>query len=237
MHLVRGIWAVKHAWEARGSNWKPKDFDLFLERMTAADAQLAIATEMTTKDPTAWTWRLKAAFAFQHPVSRALEIMDEVRRRAPQHRGAHSVMLKYLSWRWFGSVDAAFAFARAAVAGAPAGSNLAVLIPEVHLDVCTEQYQSKGKAAAKAYWKNPAVARELLDAHNKCFHTGSFKPTMDTPITRAYFAYTLWKSGEREAAAEHLRAMNVSTPYGPFEAPIMVFGETVKRARRECGVG
>ncbi len=60
--------------------------------------------------------------------------------------------------------------------------------------------------------------------------------TMMTPLVRSVFAYTLWKSGQREAAAEHLRVIGPSTPWRPFGANLPFSKHSVKRARKECGV-
>ena len=59
---------------------------------------------------------------------------------------------------------------------------------------------------------------------------------MDTPRTRSYFAYALWKSGQLDAAAELLRIIGPKSPWGPFDPPIPGFKDKLSAARRACGV-
>ncbi len=235
MHLVRGIWGCKFAWSARGVDWKPKDHGLFVHRMIEAERDLVAAAELDPADPSPWSWRITASFALQRPVDEVRGLLEQVRSRAPTLRVAHVSMLRYLASKWFGSSEQMFEFARGAAGGAPPGSLLGSLIIEAHLERLGELMREKSPQA-EGYWKSPAVVRELLAANEKCFRPGAYRPSMDSPVVRANMAYVLWKAGQPGSAAVHMRIIGPSTPWGPFRPNIPFMKDTLRRARRECGV-
>lgn len=234
--LVQGIWTVQWAWRARGVSWVPKNHALFVSRMEEADALLRMASERSPKDPTPWAWRLICTFAFQSPIQEVQTIFDNVVTRAPQHRMAHTWMLMRHMSKWGGSAKEMFAFARAAVARSSANSHLPVLIAEAHIERAFEIARDSSKDAGKEYLSNHAVGAEILRAHQQLGRADALRQSMDMPRSRAWFAYALWKSGQREAAAEHLRVIGKSTPWGPFAPNLPFCSDTVKRARRQCRV-
>jgi hypothetical protein len=234
--LVEGIWTVKWAWRARGVSWVPKDPGLFVSRMEQADELLRRACEISPKDPTPWAWRLICTFAFQPPIEEVQAVFDNVIARAPRHRMAHTWMMMRTMTKWGGSNEQMFAFARAALARSGGVSHLPVLIAEAHLERAYELGRDEGKAAMRTYFQQPAVGAEILKAHHQLGLADSVRQSMEMPRTRAMFAFVLWKSGQREAAADHLRVIGKSTPWGPFVPNVPFFRDTVRRARRECSV-
>ncbi|MBX3359119.1 MAG: hypothetical protein KF745_11920 [Phycisphaeraceae bacterium] len=234
--LIRGINGVKWAWVARGGGWKAKNPDLFIARLDEAEQDLLEATERAPRDPTAWAWLVYAAIGLGHDLGEAQRRLDAAHRLAPFHRPAHTFMLQYLCEKWYGSHESMFAFARRTSAAAPPGSTAHVVVVEAHLERWGWSLHKEGRAAAAGYWKTPEVRAEIVQANDRCFRTGGFKVTMDTARARNFFAYALWKVGEHHGAAEHLRVIGTSSPWGPWSAPLGLGGDTLKRARRECVV-
>ncbi len=151
--LLRGIWCTQWAWEARGTAWEPKNYEVFVERMQVADSYLSRVSDRIPKDPTSWAWRVDCCFAFALPVEEAREIFEQARSRAPEHFMAHVRFLYYLTPKWFGSSKMMFEFARTAAHRAPAGNPLAVLIPEAHLEQAMTLRREKGAGATSRTWR------------------------------------------------------------------------------------
>jgi hypothetical protein len=158
---------------------------------------------------------------------------------APSHRLAHTIMLQCKMSKWFGSTKEMFEFANAAAHRAGPGSPLWVLLVLAHLEAGGEKAREGGSEKdVWAYLSDPGVGRELRAAHDKAFRSNAFRPTMDTPWVRATFAYSLWKSGQKDAAAEHLRMLNPALTHVWFSPRAFFLSKhTMAKARRECGVG
>jgi hypothetical protein len=237
MHLVRGIQYTKWAWVARGSGWRPKDYGSFIDRLSMADEQFEAAAAAAGKDPTPWAWMVQTAKGLQLGEEEVRRRLGEATRRWPGHTAAYVLAVDALSPKWGGSAEAMLAVAREAMARAKPGSNAHVAITDAHIELAmTAARESKSAAAAEQYFANPQVAHEIRAANELCFRVGSHAMTMATPRSRVWFAYALWKSGSKEQAAEHLRIIGKSTPYDLFSRNLPFAKDTVKRARRECGV-
>lgn len=237
--LIRGIHGVKWAWQARGGGFNVKQEKglLFQERLEEAEAHLLGATEMLPRDPNAWTWLIYASMGLQLSTDESMRRFKKAIGRSPQHRPAYSFMLQRLCEKWGGSHEKMFTLARRGSAAAPAGSTVHVVIAEAHMERWAAHQREGGAEAAREYATRADVRQELLEANARCFRPGVHRPGVDTPRARAWFAYMLWKAGAKEAAAEHLRIMGTSTPWGIF-APHLpgVRKDSLRTARRECGV-
>lgn len=236
LHLIRGIFGVKWAWIARGGSWKPKNYDVFQLRLHDAFEDLVRAAEQLPDDPTPLAWQIYCAKGLGFDVQATADILRRVIKLDPQHRPAHSFFLDFIAPKWHGSDDKRFSFARKAVAGSPPGSVMHVLICEAHLDAAAFGEGSPGgDEGVRSYLSRPEVAEEIRAANARCFG-GSHRASIETPRTRAYFAYTLWKAGLHEEAAQHLRVIGKSSPWMPFSRNLPGYKHSVSRARRECRV-
>ncbi len=237
---IRGVFEIMQAWKVRGTDYKWRDPERVLAITSGADTLLARAAEKASKDPTPWAWRLQAAKTLGEDLrSRSRELFAEAVRRAPHHRLAHTIMLDLQQGRWGGSDKACLSFANERAAAAGAGSPLGVLVCQAHIEIArTKAQEARREAAFDEYFRDPGVARELRAAHDRSFHAGPFKPGMDTPYVRSHFAFTLWRAGLNDAAAEHLRKMSreSSTPWFWPHLWLISTRRTVERARKECGV-
>jgi hypothetical protein len=234
--LTRGIWTTLQAWKIRGTGFTINDPQEVVATSMKAMSLLRQATERASKDPTAWAWMLQTAKTLPTQRSELHEISQQVISRAPQHRLAHAVMLDLTMEKWGGDEKQMFSFARESAAKGGAGSSLGVLVAVAHLEAAWSR-ERDNKMAADEYLLDKSIAREIRDAHDRTFHAGIFKPCMDTPLVRSYFAYALWKCGERDAAAEHLRLLSPKLYHGPFSPSLVVATkDSIAAARKECGV-
>jgi tetratricopeptide (TPR) repeat protein len=232
---VEGIYWVKAAWLARGSGWNAKDVGGFFAHLESSMASLQRAVEIDPNESAAWAWRIYTAKGLQWSPDDVRALYDRAASIAPGYRQPASMHLDYLAPKWHGDTDSYLRFAREATARAPRGSTLPVLIAEAHIEMATGWGRPGATDKGPAHWSKPGVAEEVLAANRQCF-TGHTE-CMDSARTRVFFAYALWKCGRTTEAAEHLRIIGKSTPWGPFQAPIPILAkDTIKKARRACGV-
>lgn len=234
--LTRGIWTVHQAWKLRGSGFKIDHPEEVMATSAQAMSLLKQAAERANKDPTAWAWMLQAAKTLPDGASMSRELFQETITRAPRHRFAHTVMLDWTMEKWSGSEQLMFSFAHESAAKSGPGSALGVLVPMAHIEAARSRERDE-KMKADAYFLDKAVARDVREAHDRTFHAGIFKPCMDTPLVRSCFAFALWKSGERDAAAAHLRLLEPKMYHGPFDPSLVIAtNNSIATARKECGV-
>ncbi|MBX3324088.1 MAG: hypothetical protein KF757_13995 [Phycisphaeraceae bacterium] len=235
VHLVSGIHSVKRAWDARGGGWQPKNFGLFESRLIEAEQSLHRATELRPDDPTAWAWLIYAGKGRGHELEALYEIFKQAIRRSPFFRPAHTFFLDTLAPKWGGSRAKMLEFARKASARAPAGASVHSIVAEAHVEMGCDLERSKESTLAE-YLQQVGVQQELREANNKAFRSGGIAPDMETPRTRAWFAYALWQANLTDEAAEHLRIIGTTSAWGIFGPNLPFSKSSVKRARKECGV-
>ncbi|HEX8876971.1 MAG TPA: hypothetical protein VF777_09500 [Phycisphaerales bacterium] len=236
--LVQGIHLVKVAWHKRGMGWQPKNYAEFQRTLNLADAELERAAAMADGDPVSRTWLVYTAMGRQLPKAQAIARFEDAIKRYTSHRSAYSFMIQCAASKWGGTESMMMEVARR-TCSLPPGKSAHVAIAEAHLEAAfSRARESKNMALIDEYLQQPTVRSELRAAHERGFRAGSFKPTMDTPRARQYFAYTLWRSGEKDAAAEHLRTFGKSSPWTVFSRPLFFWEgrDTIRRARRDCGV-
>ena len=174
----------------------------------------------------------------QLPKSQAIARFEDATKRYPSHRPAYSFMIQCAASKWGGTEAMMLDFARR-TAALPPGKSVHVAVAEAHLEAAfAAARETKDLSKIDEYFAQSSVRSELRVANERAFRSGSFKPTMDTPRTRQYFAYTLWRAGEKDAAAEHLRTFGQSSPWTLFSRSLFFWEgrDTIRRAKRDCGV-
>jgi len=121
--LIRGVHGVRWAWEARGASTADKvaedAWPVFVSRLEAAESDLQKAAGLDVRDPAPWSWLITTARGLQREATVERQRFQEAQRRDPLNRSAHVHMLTALCWKWGGSHDAMFDFARQTSAAAP----------------------------------------------------------------------------------------------------------------------
>ncbi len=236
-HLIRGVHALHWAWQARGFGYgetvRDEGWKLFFKRLERAEANLQMAARLAPEDPTPWAFLIRAARGAQLGTDETRRRFDEARRRAPEHRYAHSQMLQCGCAKWGGSHEQMFEFARQAVAKSRPGGPLHVLVAEAHIERWLAEWSDVGEDEAAGYFAEPSVKAAISKAARDALEA-RFTPTHDTVRTRNFFAFGLWRCGERDAAAVQFDAIG---PWVTLE-PWSYLGDAVQvfqAARRECG--
>jgi hypothetical protein len=233
--LIRGIHHIRLAWEARGGGWQVKNYDGFLFHIEQAEGALAQATAARPRDPNPWAWMIITSMAMGGELDELKRQFGKAVRRGPDHRFAHSFMVQALSGKWGGDDEQMLAFARAASASGSLGSNVHVCLVEAHLEAALAASRADKKATPEAYFSSPKIGTEILEANHRCFAGGKHTLTMETPRSRAWFAWGLWKSGHLEPAAEHMRIIGKTCPWQPFTSRVLLRSPNrYATARRQC---
>lgn len=166
-YLLRGAHALAWGWLARGTGWArevtEEGWRLLKERLALASADLRRAAELDPHDPTPWCWLIRVGLGLSWDRADIEHAFEQARARDPEHYPAHAAMLSALAWKWKGSHEEMFAFARAVASAAPAGSDLAGLVVRAHIERLDAHWIAKEDALARAY---PARAHsEVQWAH------------------------------------------------------------------------
>lgn len=226
--LFRG-WRYKdYAWEARGSGYANtvdrQAWELFFSRLEAADAESGIAAELAPDDAGPWVPMITTAYGRQLGVSELRRRFAEVERRRPLHTQAARMALQGVAAKWSGSHEMMFEFARTMSSRAPVGSTMHVLIAEAHIEFWIQEQNN-------AYWKNPLVRDEIVEAGHK-----ALSQPIDAPYllyTRNAFACCYWLLNEPMLLAEQIAAINgrvTQLPWAYFGHPLQRYAQAQARA-------
>lgn len=235
--LIRGVHGLRWAWEARGSTTadkvKESAWPAFVERLVSAERDLQQAAALDTRDPAPWTWLVTTARALQQDAAVERERFDEAVRRDPENLAAHRHFLTALCWKWGGSHQAMFAFAREASGRAGEGSRLHTLVAEAHLERWVAYGMEGATADGAVYLRTPDVVAEVEAAWRRS--AGS--PRYASPVAASdhnLFAFLFWQQLKPALARRELAAAGDVVTEGPWQYlgdPVATFLE----ARQESG--
>ena len=127
------------------------------------------------EDPTPWLALLSLMHACAVPVRDAVPVWTQAVNRAPWHRTAYHLMLRYLSPRGHGAVPDMMDFAWQAAFQAPHGSPIALLPVAARVELAAHRQHRTGVAAlgASGHWNEPRAVREIDTALSRWFHTAA----------------------------------------------------------------
>ncbi|MFO0595419.1 MAG: hypothetical protein U0228_08950 [Myxococcaceae bacterium] len=213
---LRGLTCIELAWLARGRGWA-KDLNAaqvgsFESWIDEARVDLEHAAQQAPNDavPQIFLMAIEAA------ATRGTQLpamFERARAAAPNSFYVHARRQWSLLWKWHGSHEQMFAFARAARDQAPAGSALPALVAWAICERWLAFLQSDElegedaqRAAAAEYIASPAVRAEFDDAWNRTFGAKDFRcsPAV-APAAAAAFAWNYSGLRENERAAIALR--------------------------------
>jgi hypothetical protein len=200
--LVRGAHGVYWAWEARGAaranQTSEEQFREFFRRLKMAENCLDAVIERDPTDATAWSFLVTSG------MGRQLDRAEVERRFAgavaqyPWQRRAHTAMLQYLCKKWYGSHEDMFAFARQAAAKSPAGSPLAALVADAHI----EYWLDLPSGDDTKYMSQPEVVAELNAAADHSVRHPAFQRRPGWPGIHNTFAFAFVCAGDWRSAAQ-----------------------------------
>ncbi|MFF7245834.1 DUF4034 domain-containing protein [Embleya sp. NPDC008237] len=157
--VVEAQVAVNAAWEARGSGWardtSSEAFAEFARILEHAEHACLLACEAAPQDPTPWITRLWVTIGRGAPREVFEARWSELLARDPHSRFGHNSALQYLAAKWYGSHEEMYAFARKVAAAAPAGSPLALLVLQAHVEYQLRENDRDSDFDIDAFWSHP----------------------------------------------------------------------------------
>jgi hypothetical protein len=233
--LVRGAHGVRWAWEARGSSTAEKvqgsAWPAFFERLEGAEADLGKAAELDPADPTPWSWLITTAIGRQQETAVRRQRFEEARRRDPTCLSAHARLLNGLTWKWGGSHEEMFSFAREASAAAAQGSPLHSLVARAHVERWLAFGMEQHEEGLKTYLRTPEAVRDVEQAWARSVGSARARPFLGGIGERNLFAFCFWQQKEPGKARRELQATRgivTETPWGYAGDPLTVFGEALQ---------
>lgn len=147
------------------------------------------------EDPAPWLALLSLMHSCAVPVRDAAPVWTQAVNRAPWHRTAYHLMLRYLSPRGHGAVPDMLDFAWQAASQAPHGSPIALLPVAARVELVAHRQEQTGIAAlgASGQWNEPRAVRELDTALSRWFHTAA-APHAEAVIDLNVLAFALTRA-------------------------------------------
>ncbi|MFE0250561.1 hypothetical protein [Streptomyces sp. NPDC059010] len=243
--LARGLpAAVSERWTAD----RPDDGDALLLRAfvqsgrASAEGHSAVrraertcldAAAACPEDPTPWLALLTLMHSCAMPVQDAVPVWTQAVTRAPWHRTAYHLMLRYLSPRGQGTVPDMMDFAWQAAFQAPHGSPVALLPVTARVELTahrqarsehTEQSALDG-LGENAHWSEPRAVQEIDTALSRWFHAAA-TPHAEAVVDLNVLAFALTRAHRPDEAALVFRRIGrhmTAHPWDLLPAPERTF--------------
>ncbi|GAA0411572.1 hypothetical protein GCM10010160_44820 [Acrocarpospora corrugata] len=158
---------------------------------------------------------------------------DNVVRIHPHHEEGYRQMLQALCAKWMGGDEEMFTFAREAVAQAPAGSPLGMLIPTAHLE-----HVMRHEGDSDGYLARPDVLAELHAAADRSVRHPAFARRPGWPLAPNMFAFVFAMADQHAAAADQFQMIGdivTDWPWTLFDEPGQTFRDFRAAAYRRSG--
>ncbi|POX42629.1 hypothetical protein C3488_36715 [Streptomyces sp. Ru72] len=170
------------------------------------------------EDPTPWLALLQLMHDFAVPARDAVPVWTEAVTRAPWHRTAYHLLLRYLSPRGHGTVADMLDFAGQAAARAPYGSPLALLPVAARVELIAHRGAQAPSAAlgADRHWNEPRAAEEVEWALTRWFRTAA-PPHAEAVADLNVLAFALVRTHRTAEAAEVFRRLGRHMTRHPWE--------------------
>jgi hypothetical protein len=202
-------------------------FDIFHQRLMAAEEDLRHASRLDEADPTPGVWQLPAIRGLQEGIEAGLECFQQVQARHRWSVQGHIQTLQLLTEKWGGSHRAMFEFARAASAAAPPGSLVHRVIADAHAErwLYLRNFE-QDKKGAERYFRQGDVKREVEQAARNSIWAPGFTPSRRAIIDRNMFAFCFTLMGDFKAARREFEAIGpivTSSPWAMLGDPLAAF--------------
>ncbi len=167
-YLLKGIFYIDYAWQARGSDWAPKvtdkGWEQFADRLKTAEAALSKAWELDLSLPETPVQFMKLELG----QGRGRERMEQWFERAivfPRERyDAVDMKLWYLQPRWYGSEEACLAAAREVLKSDQFDGNVPLHLYHLHESLARYFGDSRPN-----YWTEPQVWPDIKASFERYF--------------------------------------------------------------------
>ena len=198
--LVRGAHGVRWAWAARGggraSTVAEDAWEVFFDRLQAAERDLLAAARRDPADPTPWTNLLISGRGLQISLEETTQRFEKAIERERWLPYAHDQMLQKVCAKWSGSSEMMFLFARDTSAEAPEGASVHKIVPLAHLEEWLE------RSGPPEYFRDRSVQAELVEAADRSVFSGRFGTEKQSMYALQTFAMAFHLAGDRDRAAQ-----------------------------------
>ncbi len=164
--LLRGVRRIYWAWEARGSDRastvSEDMWQVFFQRLHAAESDLLWAAELLPEDPEPYGQRISIAMGLGREPDEILACLRAATERDPESYCAYRKAVYALTEKWCGSHETMFELAREAARRATPDNDLALVLITAHLERWL-YYRSFDQDAegARQYLRDRDVRREV----------------------------------------------------------------------------
>jgi hypothetical protein len=200
-YLTRGTHGIRRAWKVRGSgqaktveagSWAP-----FNDLLVQAEKDLFKASDLLPLDPSPWARLISTGMGLSISKDDILRRFNEANSRAPGFQAAHISIVGAVAKKWSGSHELMFSVAREADRSLPEGSAGRVAICEAHYErrLYAKSWE-KFDLAARDYYKDQAVYREIDEAAARSVFSDSYVESIVSPILWSRFAMALAFTGD-----------------------------------------
>lgn len=205
-------------WSARGgapaSDVSPEQFANFHEWARKAELLLIDVCARHPSFTPAWATRLLTARALELGASEARRRYRRLAAHVPDDFWAQQQLLQHISAKWFGSDEAAAAFAHDTAAASPPGSHSGAILALHHI----EMWLAAGAGApGREYLRRPEVLDELRQAARHSVLHESHRMTALGVQAHSAFAMAFWLGWHHSDAAVHFRALDGRSTRFPWE--------------------
>ncbi|MFJ4984545.1 hypothetical protein ACIP9H_12205 [Streptomyces sp. NPDC088732] len=205
---VLGAREVQLGWEIRtakrAQSVSREQFAAFHAHLRTAEQLLIRATALAPSCGTAWAERLNTARGLQLGQNEARRRYERLARYHPHHFTGQARLLQQLCPKWSGSWEAAHAFARECMQGAPEATLNAGLVAEAHLEHWSALDSDRDRAE---YLRRPHVHPELVEAAERSVSHPRFRRDHGWVVVQGSFAALFSLIGDTARAAAHFRAL------------------------------
>ncbi|MGV9244577.1 hypothetical protein [Streptomyces sp. NPDC003710] len=211
---VLGSREVRIGWEIRtaapAKQVSREQFAGLHAHLRQAEQLLIRATALDPSSDAAWAERLTTAMGLQLGQNEARRRYDRLAAHHPHHFSAQGRLLQQLCPKWGGSWEAAHAFARECLLGAPDGALSGGLVAEVHM----EHWLALRGREREEYLRQGHVRAELVEAAERSALHPGFRRDYGWVVVQGYFAALFSLTGDLARAAACFRALgNLASQY------------------------
>ncbi len=169
IHLLRGDYYIRYAWNARGDGWADtvteEGWKLFGERLAKAEDALERAWKLDPADARIPVKMINLELGQGEGRDRMELWFQRAMELDPNNYSACWQKAYYLEPKWYGSSEDLLKFGRECVASSKWGGRVPLILVDAHMKLLT--YVPAGKR--KEYWKQPEVWKDLKAGFDKYF--------------------------------------------------------------------
>lgn len=231
--VFRGRGKALWAWQARGggraSTVTEDAWQVFFQRLVAADRDFALAVAADGDDPLPHAHSIWVAIGLSLGQEEAARRYAEAERREHLNGAAGVAMIQATARKWGGSHEGMFEFARSVSAQAPEGHSAHKLVALAHL----EQWLDLPTDQQPDYFHDEVVKKEIRAAADRSVRSPLYADGLLGPVDRNPFAMCFYLMRDYEAQLAQMRLIGPHITAAPWQYQGNA-GRSYERARQKA---